>query len=270
MRKPGPLLPYCCNVRTDILYRQCPKVKLTAAEFSLTYQQRKCPGYDTWTDLDSDFSTHIPPKEPSMPTVIDIIVPGDLTSTYNGHAHPTDLYMITRTADWLHVRATRPDITLLPPPVPMDNSNEDPASRSNNDDVKNTFRILIIVLLIVAVISIAIIRIVKQDRRRKKAAARAAEMEMAPQAAIQQQVSHSNEEQLPSYAEAIAADCHDRKSGEARRPLVVVVQEGRRAALPPDPADIGNFARPGGIFQPPDSGTANGEGSAGRPSILKD
>ncbi|KAE9977881.1 hypothetical protein BLS_001067 [Venturia inaequalis] len=171
--------------------------------------------------------------------------------------------MITRTTDRLQVRAANTDISLLPPPLHMGHSYSKPASRSNNDEVKNIFRILALVLLIVAVIAIITIRIVKQGRKKRKAAARAAEMEMemALQVAVQQQASRSNEEQLPSYAEAIAAESHRIKSGEARKSVVVVNnQEGRQAVLPPDPADIGNGVRSGSIFQPPQQWNAPGRG----------
>ncbi|TID26814.1 hypothetical protein E6O75_ATG01307 [Venturia nashicola] len=205
---------------------------------------------------DSDFSPYVPSKEPSVRAVTDIIAPGDLTSTYGGNTLPTDFNMITRTTNRLKVRAASHDIALLPPPHQIVHSNAEAASHSENDDIKNTFRVLMILLLIVAVIAIITIRIVKQDRKKKKAVARAAEMELALQAAIQQQASPSSEELLPSYAEAIAAGAHGTKLGGIRRSVVVAdSHESRRAASFPDPADIGNSVRPGGIFQPPISGT---------------
>lgn len=184
---------------------------------------------------------------------------------------PTNVNMIPRTTDQLHVRAARPEDTLLPPPLPIGYSTAKPASRPKNDDVKNTFRILVIVLLIMAVIAIVMIRIVKQGRKKKKGAARAAEMEMAIQAAIQQQASHSCEEQLPSYAEAIAAGSQIIKSCEERRPVIVNNQEDRRVISSPDPADLGNGVRPGVIFQPANNRLGQVEGgTAGRPIIIND
>lgn len=202
------------EVRTDILYQQCPKVRLIASGFSNTYHQDNCPGYgDTLIDPNSDLSPHIPTKEPSVPIVIEIIVPGELTSTYGRKPLPSNPIMITTANDQLQVRAASPDNTQSPSLPPLQNGHfaAEPVSRTDNEEVKNTFKILIIVLLVVAVIAIVMIRIVKQDRKKKKAAARAAEMEMAIQGAIKQQASHSNhpsEEKLPSYTEAIAAGAH--------------------------------------------------------------
>lgn len=262
--------------RTDILYQQCPKVRLIASGFGYTYHQDDCPGYgDTLIDPDSDFSPHVPTKEPNVPTVVEVIVPSDLTSTYGEKTHPSNPIMITRANDQLRVRAASPDNTQSPwlPPLQNGHFAAEPVSRIDNEEVKNTFKILIIVLLIVAVIAIVMIRIVKQNRKKKKAAARAAGMEMAIRGAIQQQASQSNytsDEQLPSYTEAIAAGAHRVKSGDISRSAVVANnEEYRRAMTEPDPADLGNGVRPGGISQPVNSRMAQAEeGTVSRPIVI--
>ncbi|QDS70981.1 hypothetical protein FKW77_007488 [Venturia effusa] len=247
---------------------ECPKVKLIAVGYGFTYHQWNCPAYHD-IDPDSDFSPHIPTREPSVPTAIEVIAPGDLTSTYSRMTRPSTSIMVIKATDHLQARAASPNITLLPPLLQVGDPIEEPVTRSTNEVAKNAFKILIIVLLIMAILATIIKRFVKRERKRKKATAGATEIEMALQAAIQRPSSSLSEEELPSYAESMAAGVRRTKLGSA---VVVGNGESRRAVPTPVPADLGSGSRLGAILQPanPRMAQEREEGTTARPVLIDD